>query len=275
MAEQKLTKDAGLKEYIYKALFNDRLIFIAITSAAEGKVVGEGFLYGEGKSTLALEIMKMILVEMIGLTDEDAEAYIKLNMGYDLEDDKSLLKRGRVNRVHCYTADDMEISKGKHLSLDPGIRAVASLFKAARPYCGVFIGTFPDLSEIAKAWRDLFMFEIKCPERGYYEVQMIKRLSDFRDPLNPYQRLDYKGESPWRITISHDLERWYKEWRDTRFCQLTDEIWDKYIYKKKEKPEPPKVYEEESSIAGQNLVKARERKKWEKLNQQFAPIPIV
>lgn len=235
-----------LTDYIDASIYRPggHLIFIAVTSAAQGKVPTEGFSFGEGKSSLAMGISKLIY--------KGSEEKIKENMGYDEYDIEELLNRSK--RTLCYISEDMQIAFGKHKSHDPGIRALSGLMSAGRPYCAVFIGTMPHLGSIAKSWRELFMFEIKVPIRGYYEIQQIKHYTPFDDPYNPKPRLDYKGEAEFPKPTP-ELEEWYVEWRDTRFKEQMKRIYGTYFKRREEKRE--QIPESESSNAGKLLAEAR------------------
>lgn len=236
-----------ITDYIDAAIYRPggHLIFIAITSAAQGKIKSESLPFGEGKSSLAMGISKRVY--------KGDEEKVKENMGYDEFDIQEMLRKPR--RTHCYISEDMQIAFGKHKSHDSGIKALAGLISAARPYIAIFVGTMPHLGTVAKAWRELFMFEIKVPFRGYYEVQQIKHYSPFDDPYNPRPRLDYKGEAEFPKPTD-ELEAWYVEWRDQRFKEQMERVYGNYFKRQEDLPEPPP--EDEVSISAQIIRASQE-----------------
>ncbi|GAG82625.1 unnamed protein product, partial [marine sediment metagenome] len=202
---------------------SNRMMFVVITSSAEGMIPSEGFKYGEGKSTLAMGISKSIYERHRPLSD--AEDLVKENMGYTIEGIRDMIVRGFDERVLCYIADDFQQWAGKHNSYSKNLRWLTGQLSTKRPYCAVFIATCPDLGELAKCARDLFMFEIKVPVRGYCEIQKIKVKTAFDDPLNPRKRLHYIGETEFP-KVSPELEAWYEGWRDTENKEEFIKGWD-------------------------------------------------
>ena len=96
----------------------------------------------------------------------------------------------------------------------------------ARPFLAVFISTQPDLSSIAKCWRDVFLIELKIPFRGFFEVHMLDTYSPFRDPLNPRVRLAYKTEGTFPDMEPED-QAWYVPWRKKKAHELKRDIYNK------------------------------------------------
>jgi hypothetical protein len=210
-----------------KSIFENRLVFICVTSAAEGAVESEGLGYGQGKSTFAMGLATILFMEAYGVDFETAEKLVKSNMGYDETAVLDMVTRGRSKRVPVWISDDMEVAFGKHRSHDNQCREIAYFMQTIRPYAGVFIGTMPDLGQIARCWRDLFMFEVKVPFRGYCEIQQIKRWSDFYDPLDPNISLAYAGEQSFP-KVSAEMQAWYDVWRDEKVRREQDRIIKKY-----------------------------------------------
>jgi len=254
MSEELPTND--LWHYIDKATLENRLIVIAITSSAQGALPSEGFPFGQGKSQLAMALSRDIYRRVYKLTTEEAEDKVMENMGYPLDDVKKMLRKGRVNRVMCHIQDDWQIPAGKHMSHEKSIQKLAGILSSARPYVAVFITTQPDLSRIAKAMLGLYMFEIKVPERGLCEIQMIKTFTDFKNPLFPYQKLIPVGQAEIK-EVSPRLDKWYQAWRDRNFSAEFESWVDEFLEEPKQEEPREKPSESEASKAGKAMAEAR------------------
>jgi hypothetical protein len=260
---QKNKAKHSLMEICRKAIFENRLVFVAVTSSAEGYVQSEGLPYGQGKSQFAMGLSRILHEEACKVGYSEAEGFVKGSIGYTEKAVLDMVERGREKRVPVWISDDMEVAFGKHRSFDNQCREIAYFMQTVRPYLGVFIGTMPDLGQIARCWRDLFMFEVKIPFRGYAEVQQIKRWSDFYDPLDPKLSLAYGGEQEYP-KVSLDMEAWYTVWRDEQVKVEQDRIRNKY-YKKPEKPEDvevpkPPSDDYHSALGKRSGVKRRENR---------------
>lgn len=230
-------KELDLTYYIREALFHDKLMFVCVTSSAKGMIEGEGFFYGEGKSNLAMGLSETCYKTVYpDKSQEEINELVKMNMGYDDRDVMDMVIRGSQARIACWVSDDMEVCFGKHRSYDNKFRELAYFMQTIRPYLGIFIGTMPDLGQVASAWRELFMFEIKVPFRGYCEIQKIKRWTDFGDPLDPRSRLEYHGEQEFP-KANKALQEWYIPWRNQRVMEYHDLLTQKY-YPKPKQPIP-------------------------------------
>jgi len=210
-------------DYVKAAVGGDgtgaHILGIAITSQAEGAMPSEGWATGQGKSTLAMQIMKKILTELLGYEEWMAEQYIKQNMLFNWTDYHNMMHRGMYDsRIWCCCADDLHEWAGKHMSHNKGIQWVAREHTKKRPYLGVFIATMEHIGSLAAAWREgKWMFEIKLYEKGKYEVQYIKTKTDFRNPEKPYKILDKNTIKPVIGTfpkLTGELDEWYKQARD-------------------------------------------------------------
>lgn len=216
-----------------------------------------------------MALSRDIYREAYDLTTEESEDRVMENMGYPLDDVKKMLRKGRVNRVLCHIQDDWQIPAGKHMSHEKSIQKLAGILSSARPYVAVFITTQPDISRIAKAMRDLYMFEIKVPERGLCEIQMIKTFTDFKNPLYPYQKLIPVGQAEIK-EVSPRLDKWYQEWRDKNFTKEFEGWVDEYLDEPTTKEPRAKVPESEASKAGRAMAEAR----WGRKIVDGDPIPI-
>jgi hypothetical protein len=230
-------------------------MFVCITSASEGKIPSEGFQFGEGKSSLAMGMEKMIFKRYHSLGDILSEDMVKANMGYTWEHHIKAVRQAKHERKFVYIMDDLQRIAGKSKSRDRKVQEWAEFFSTARPLFAVILITCPDLGSLAKCWRELIMFEIKVPVRGMYEVQRIKTKTVFKDPLNPIKLLHYFGEANFPKP-STQLETWYKDFRKEESFDEFERMVERQGYKDEvEKPEPPPM--DERSRAGLLLAQAR------------------
>lgn len=272
-------------QYIDTALFSEggKLMFVAITSSAQGALDIEGWQYGQGKSHLMAFLMRETVYRAYNppeyvynkfrgspelnkwksqvqgeFTRRDAEELIKKSFGYDLGDVRTCLKTGRTLTLPTWGQDDWQIAAGKHMSYDKGIRKLAGILSASRPYVRVFFTTQPDLGTLAKCMRELIMFELKVPERGSVEIQQIKTFTDFRNPEFPYKRLQPLVRGQLDIAgfpkLSKEMGDWYNDWRDKNFNKALDEWVDGYL---DEEPKREQVPESDKSRRGRELVEMR------------------
>lgn len=225
-------------DYIHDAVTNDKMTYILITSAAEGKIEAEGSQAGMGKTSLGAGLGERIEVAYNGLGQEIAWELVRENIGYSLAHLRNAIKRGYGKRQLYYIADDLQQIAGKHLSHNPGIKWLAYQLTTKRPQLAVFIATAPHIGTLAKAWRELFDWEIKVPVRGIYEVQQIRTRTIFKDPLNPLKTLDYKGESDFPKP-AQEFEVWYKQWRNESNESEFDMGWEQYFAKPETKNSKP------------------------------------
>jgi len=243
-------------DYIDACINGDRLMFISITSSAEGKIPAEGFKYGQGKSSLAGGFSKGIHKQYHSLGDLQAEKLVKENMGYTWLHHVEAVRQAKKQRKMVYVMDDLQRIAGKSVSRKREVQEWAEFFSTARPLFAIVIATCPDLGALAKCFRDLMMFEIKVPARGIYEIQMIKTKTIFKDPLNPIKLLHYLGESTFPKP-SPEWEKWYKKWRMEGSYDVFEEMVKQHGYDKVEDPDiiPPEPTEIQN--AGRMLANAR------------------
>ncbi|GAG97961.1 unnamed protein product, partial [marine sediment metagenome] len=208
------------------AVNHDRLICIAVTSRSRGKYANEGLPFGEGKSTLAYHISKAVYQKYGSFGPEKAGQLARENYGYTWEDMDRMFERANDSRVLSYVADDFQAIAGKDVAHDPEVKRKASHLTTARPFLAVFISTQPDLSYIAKCWRDVFIIEIKIPFRGFCEIHMLDTYSPFRDPLNPRVRLAYKTEMNFP-DLDEEEKAWYVPWRKNKTHTQKRDIYNK------------------------------------------------
>lgn len=251
-----MSKLETLWDYIDACILGDRLMFIAITSAAEGKIAADGFMFGEGKSSLAGGLSKGIHKKHHSLGDMQAEELVKDNMGYTWQHHVEAVRQARDQRKIVYIMDDLQRIAGKSKSRDNKVQEWAEFFSTARPLFAIVIVTCPDLGALAKCWRDLMMFEIKVPTRGTYEVQRIKTKTIFKDPLNPVKLLHYFGEASFPKP-SPKWESWYKEWRKEGSLDTFEEMVKRHKYEPAQTVLEPPPEPTEAQNAGRILARAR------------------
>lgn len=218
-----------------------------ITSSAEGLNPSDGFDFGAGKSTLSMGFMKYIY--------NGDEELVKKNMLYFDEDIIAMLQR--PGRTMATTMEDMQITFGKDRSHDKSVKGLANLLTGAREKVSVVFGNTPHIGKLAAAWKELWMFEIKVYQRGFYEVQQIKHYTPFKDPYNVKDKLHYKGEATFDAP-SPELEEWYKDWRAKNYAEAVRRYSDRFIPMPEPEVEP--IPESEASKAGQMLA----NKRWNK-----------
>jgi len=193
------------------------MIGIIITSSAEGKLPSIGIDYGVGKSTLLLDIA-YLFVDKYGKCQTDQEKWDKVfsmlrTFPWELEYFHIHAPLRYFGEPIFFLIDDMQRCFGKSRSKDNYIRDLKDRTTTGRQQVAVVMGTAPDIGELAKPWRYFFNFEIKVPQRGKYEVQRLKKWTDFSRPYETQARLDYKGESDFFPKLPEDILRRYNAWR--------------------------------------------------------------
>ena len=206
-----------IMDYIDACIWNDYLIGILVTSAAEGKLPSVGMDYGVGKSTLMLDIA-YIFVDKYGKCKSEQEVWKRVfdmlhAFPWELEKFFITSPRRYFGQPTFFLCDDMQRCFGKSRSKDNFIRDLKDRTTTARQQLAVFIGTAPDIGELARAWRYFFNFEIKVPQRGKYEVQRLKKWTNFGRPYETQASLDYRGEADYFPPLPKDQQERYSEWR--------------------------------------------------------------
>lgn len=111
--------------------------------------------------------------------------------------------------------DDIQRTLGKDKSKDNYVRGLRDRLTTARRQLAVFIATAPDIGEICYPFRYFFNFEIKVPQRGRYEVQRIKKWTDFQ---SPYVTRVVMPRTDWKVgmfpKLPYDVQTRYDGWRD-------------------------------------------------------------
>jgi hypothetical protein len=199
-----------LADYIEACIYDNYLMGILITSAAEGKLASDGFDYGPGKSTLLLQIAYHYL------RDWDKVFEVLHYFPWELEEFFFTARRRILGVPVFFLMDDMQLTLGKERSRDPYVRSLKSRLSTSRPQLAVFMGTAPDIGQLAKPFRYFFNFQMIVPCRGVYEVQRLKKWADFKNPYETRASLDYSGETLELgfDALEKDVQARYDEWRD-------------------------------------------------------------
>jgi hypothetical protein len=210
-----IPKDSMLWEYIQLGCRSDdtaKIIFIAITSKVEGRVKSKGLPFGQGKSILASILAAEIYSKFDNFLGVEPYKTVQENIGYTWDQHTQSVEQANQRRKLVYIADDIQRIAGKSKSRDPYVQRWAEFYTTARPFYGVIIFTCPSIDGLAKCFRDLVNFEIKIPKEGYYEVQFIKEISNYRKAPESLKLMRYKGEGiiprapDWYV-------KWYNDWR--------------------------------------------------------------
>lgn len=194
-----------LIDYMNACIYENYLMGILVTSAAEGKLPSDGFDYGPGKSTLAWQLAYLLLEDWEKVFD--SARYFPWELEYFFLNQRE--------RAIVYIWDDMQLTVGKDKSKDNYVRGLKNRLTTARPQLAIFIGTSPDIGELAYPFRYFFNFEIKVPRRGLYEVQRLKKWTPFDNPYITKTSLHYRGESEFPA-FPPEMEKRYQAWRENR-----------------------------------------------------------
>jgi len=223
-----------ISDFIDAAIWHDFLIAILVTSASEGKLKNLGIDYGVGKSTLMLNLC-FIFIDMYGdkfrlnpcaTRDEKWNRVFEMLHGFPYELEEYFYKAPKryPGEPMFFMLDDIQRVFGKSRSRDNYVRSLRDRCTTARPQLAVLMATAPDIGELAYPWRYFFNFEIKIAERGYYEVQRLKKWTMFDNPYQTMVRLDYKGEVSREVEaetgltlrfppLPSDVQTRYDDWR--------------------------------------------------------------
>lgn len=215
------SKKEILLRYVSLAIYGDYLLVLLITSASEGREASIGLDYGLGKSSLMLHIADLFLsmsTRFDGKGKRDIWDFIfntqLITFPWELERLFYTLPVRYPGDPVFVLIDDMQRSFGKDRSKDNYIRSLANRLTTSRQQIAVVIGSAPDISEIAYPFRYKFNFEVKCPQRGKFEIQRLKKWTDFQ---NPYvtrvsmPKADFSTDAFPQLEKEFD-ER-YKKWR--------------------------------------------------------------
>lgn len=221
MASEGSSESMGLlMKYIDDCIWNDFMMGVLITSASEGKLPSIGMDAGVGKSTLMLDI-GYIFVDMYAKCKSPREVWDRIfnmlhSFPWEMEDFFLKSPERHFGDPIFFFCDDMQLAYGKDRSKDKYIRSLKNKMSTRRNQVAVVFATAPDIGELAKPWRFFFNFEVKVPQRGVYEVQKLKKWTDFNRPYETQASLKYGGENFDFPELPPKVQARYREWRRLR-----------------------------------------------------------
>jgi len=199
-------REPQIIDYINTAIKDNFMLWILVTSGAQGRLKSMGFDYGVGKSTFALQFMKATCYagNFEKCKANTIGAYWQIRNILD-----SVTPPDFINAVYV---DELELTLGKDKQHDPEIKELAYYMKTVRPYVRVWIASAPSRDTIQKDFREMFHFEIVIVKRGLYEVQQLKKWLDFKKPMTPKVTLRYSSEFSFFDLLPQE-KQWYEAWR--------------------------------------------------------------
>ena len=214
MIEPQQKRQLQLKDFINISILEGHMLWILITSGAEGKLSNIGFDTGQGKSTLGLQFVNS---QVYAGNWERTKANC-IGTYWEL---KPILDRPDVTLGVFF--DDIHLTLGKDKQHNPEIRELAYYMTTVRPYVRVIIATASHRDHIQKDFREMFHFEVICAKRGLYEVQQVKKWLDFDRPSKIREGMRYKGEGLF-AKLPPDIEEWYVNWRDKKNREIREKL---------------------------------------------------
>lgn len=230
MTVTSMVKLNSLVDYVRAAIRDNYFLGILVTSQAQGRLESQGWSFGAGKSTFALNFAKHYIF------NGDFEQ-VKRHLISFAEELKPFLA---PPRTPCVIIDDMQLDFGKHKAHDQELRELAYYLTVARPEISVLIGTCSHRGMLHKDFREeLFHFEVIVPERGVVEIQRLKRWIDFYNPLEIKERYDSKDFrfAPFPPLLPEE-EAWYLKWREERNRKARERL---KIFNKTENQNQPTI----------------------------------
>jgi len=208
---------SDLSSYINMAIEEDHLIGILFTSEASGYLKSDGWSYGAGKSTLAMNYAKYIIYK------GDFEEVKKHLIGFAWQL-RPFLENPTPTK--CVLWEDLQIDVGKNKAHDPDVQALAYHLTIERPHLKVLIGTTSHRGMLQKDFRELlFNFEVIVPERGSYEIQMLKRRIQFDNPSKISERFNINPQGLGNFfKLLPEEQMWYDQWRDWRDAEARKRV---------------------------------------------------
>lgn len=221
MEQTEGTKKEVLLRYISLAQYSDYLLVLLITSSSEGREPSLGLDYGLGKSTLMLwlaDLFVSLSTRFQGKPKADVWDYIfntqLITFPWELERLFYTLPVRYPGDPVFVLIDDMQRSFGKDRSKDNYIRSLANRLTTSRQQIAVVVGSAPDISEIAYPFRYKFNFEIKVPRRGTFEIQRLKKWTDFQNPYQTRVSMPVTDFSTDEFpALDPEFDSRYKKWR--------------------------------------------------------------
>ncbi len=254
-----------LEEALARALNNDFLIVLLISSQTKGKFKSLNLPFGLGKTSLSFWLSYYIH----GGKSEDSQSDnpVWQEVRNDAFYYPSKLVRRLVPNVErktpmaCAVYDAVQMTAPADQNVPTVLRKLASYLSENRPECKVIIFNAPNINSISAPLRRLVAYELIVWERGHYEVQQIVYHKNFKNPLMDKIKLEYVEGTPSTSvfdSLPPFMQKWYDEWRakekEPYQRQLLKDL-DRYekIAREQEAIEP-----NEASDAGRAMA----RKRW-------------
>lgn len=269
-------------KWIFKAIDEDYLLFIGITSQSQGKIPVLGLPFGMGKSTLALWISFLIHKVLLGRTTTKLETYEETEKVWDCVFNNLFMQPAIIDQyvfrgpdapyepsiltedeaIPFIVWDDMQETVGKNNQYDPYLKALAFRLTKGRDWFKVLVGTMPMRDELFKWYRNLFHMELIVPRRGIFEFQRTLYTRKFVDWDKNIAQAWYESESKLFgfPPLPVNVERRYKKWIKKEQRVIDKARWK--LLKREETVEESveQLTPDEASEAGRQLVMQRWRK---------------
>jgi hypothetical protein len=238
-----LESSSPLMDWILRAVYEDYLVPIVVTSQTQGKIPSLGLPFGQGKSTFALwlsymayrEVMKdkvdvnsvegvrevwRVVFENLFLLPEELDKYVFRHPEFRKP---SVTVDGRIPLV---VWDDMQETVGKRRRFDRYLNELADRLTKGREKVAVIVGTCPHLAMLMRPFREFFNIEVLIPQRGRFEVQKMHYVRRF-DRWDDHQvRAWYQSESGFYTpTLPPDIQKAYDEWKEKEQAKLDARRW--------------------------------------------------
>lgn len=273
-------ENSPVLQWMFKAIDEDKLLFIGITSQAQAKIPVEGFAFGMGKSTLALWLSYLVYKRLAQRQRWDVDSIEGTNKLWDVVF-QNLFLRPQIldhyvfggpeapykppitidydNSIPLVLWDDMEESVGKFNHASQYLQTLAARLKKGRDWFKILLGTFPMGDDLFKRYRFLFHMELIVPQRGIFEFQRTLYARKFSDWDRTLSQAWYESESRMYGFPPLPPHIWnrYKAWIKEEHAILDKQRWklEARMTKKEEEPEP--IPQTEASKAALLLAQAR------------------
>lgn len=255
-----------LLQWIFKAIDEDYLLFIGVTSQAQGKMRAVGLPFGMGKSTLALWLNYYVYKILFDRLNRDTESYDGLMRIWDCVFENLFLEPRELDQyvfgprpveppivlegdaIPIVAWDDMQETVGKHNRYDPYLKDLAFRFTKGREWVKVVVGTFPMLDALFKWYRVLFHMELIIPRRGTFEFQRTLYTRKFLDWEKTVATAWYESEGK-RFgfpDLPPEVRRHYRRWVKKQHARIDEQR--RKQYEQPLEPSPPLPQSERSKV---------------------------
>jgi len=213
--------------YVYTAVFENYYFSYLVTSFTQGRVMNElQFQYGMGKTTTAMFFSALINSKLFpyNIMLWTAGKWMPNNRLWDIVMDRDHLTFNIIGAYRMITPstppiklrhklwDDVALTAPKSSSTDHVAKALRGKLTAARPTVSIFGMTTASRNEISSVLRAAPLFEIIMSQRGYFEIQKVRRQKNFRDPEKDFSFFRYMEEGP-SIELPKHIQAKYDDLR--------------------------------------------------------------